>query len=259
MQKTKVLTKKLIDQILKKPPQEQGPYESFTEIEDEAAIYLSKKVKVSPSLYLSGLTSLSDVAATAFGKFDSCAQPNMFLILDGIKTISDKGLKSLAKFAGSISLNGLEALSDAGAEALASHQGGRLRLNGLKSLTETAAKALAGYYKGKYSGEFLSLGGLADANDGVLKELVKYKGYLGLAGLKIISDSGAKILAEHRGPHLYLDGLKTLSEAAAKALAGYKGFNNAAYNTKGKISLGKEAAKKLLKQKGGEDVLDQDE
>jgi hypothetical protein len=57
MGKTKVLTKKLIDQIPKKPPQEQGPYESFTEIEDEAAIHLSKKVKVSPSLYLSGLTS----------------------------------------------------------------------------------------------------------------------------------------------------------------------------------------------------------
>jgi hypothetical protein len=29
--------------------------------------------------------------------------------------------------------------------------------------------------------------------------------------------------------------------------------------TRGKISLGKEAAKVLLKQKGGEDVLDQDE
>ena len=258
MGKTKVLTKKLIDQILKSPDQYDHPYDSFTAIEDEAAIHLSKKVKACPSLYLSGLTSLSDVAATAFGKFDCCAQPNMFLILDGIKTISDKGLKSLAKFAGSISLNGLEALSDAGAEALASHQGGRLRLNGLKSLTETAAKALAGYYKGKYSGAFLSLGGLVEASDGVLKELVKYKGNLGLAGLKKLSDSGAKILAEHRGSHLYLDGLKTLSDAAAKALAGYNGINPLD-KTRGKISLGKEAAKVLLKQKGGDDVLDQDE
>ena len=96
-------------------------------------------------------------------------------------------------------------------------------------------------------------------SDDTLKELVKYKGHLGLSGLKKISDSAAKILAEHRGRHLSLDGLKTLSVPAAKALVGYKGFNNAAYNTKGKISLGKDAAKILLKQKGGDDVLDQDE
>ena len=95
-------------------------------------------------------------------------------------------------------------------------------------------------------------------SDDTLKELVKYKGHLGLSGLKKISDSAAKILAEHRGCSLSLDGLKTLSVPAAKALAGYKGFN-AVYNTKGKISLGKDAAKILLKQKGGDDVLDQDE
>ena len=78
-----------------------------------------------------------------------------------------------------------------------------------------------------------------------------------MPGLKL-SDSGAKILAEHRGSHLYLDGLKTLSDAAAKALAGYKGINPLD-KTRGKISLGKEAAKVLLKQKGGDEVLFDDE
>ena len=258
MEKTKVLTKKLIDQILKKPPQEQGPYESFTVIEDEAAVYLSKKIKVL-TLNLDGLTSLSDVAAAAFGKFDCCGCPNYSVLLNGVKTISDAGLKSLAKFEGSLSLGGLRELSDAGAQALVSHKGGRLRLNGIKALTVSAAKILSGYYKGKNSGDCLFFGGLTEMSDDTLKELVKYKGHLGLSGLKKISDSAAKILAEHRGRHLSLDGLKTLSVPAAKALVGYKGFNNAAYNTKGKISLGKDAAKILLKQKGGDDVLDQDE
>jgi hypothetical protein len=258
MKKTKVLTKKLIDQILKKPAQEQHPYESFQSIEDEAAIYLSKKVKVSPSLYLSGLTSLSDVAAAAFGKFDCCYQPNMFLHLDGMLTISDQGLKSLANFEGSLSLGGLRELSDAGAKALVSHKGGRLRLGGLTTITESAAQILSGYYKGKYSGDTLTFASLSEIEDGALKQLVKYKGHLGLPGLKTISDTAAKILAEHRGSHLDLGGLKTLSAPAAKALAGYKGFDSVC-KTKGQISLGKEAAKVLLKQKGGDAVLFDDE
>ena len=256
MPKTKILTKKLIDQILKKPSEDE-PYNSFTEIEDEAADYLSKKIKVL-TLYLDGLTSLSDVAAAAFGKLDCCGGPNFSLHLNGLKTISDMGLKSLAKFEGSLSLGGLRELSDASATALVSHKGGRLWLDGLTSLTESAAKILSAYYKGKNSGEFLSFGALAEASDETLKELVKYKGRLGLSGLKKISDSAAKILAGHRGSFLDLSGLKTLSGSAAKALAGYKGYDTV-YKSSGKIRLGKEAGQVLLKQKGGDGVLFDDE
>ena len=149
MGKEKVLTKKLIDQILKKPPQEDDSYDSFTEIEDAAAVYLSEKVKAVPTLSLNGLASMSDVAAAAFGKLDCCQQPNFFLYLDGLKTISDKGLRDLAKFQGSLSLGGLKQLSDAGAKALASHKGGGLRLCGLSNLSESAAKNLSGYFKSK--------------------------------------------------------------------------------------------------------------
>ena len=258
MGKEKVLTKKLIDQIIKKPSQEDEPYGSFSAIEDDAAIHLSKKVKAAPSLYLNGLTSLSDVAAAALGKLDCCGCPNFYLYLDGVKAISDAGLRSLAKFEGSLSLGGLNQLSDEGARALVSHKGGRLWLNGLTSLTESAAKILSAYYKGKNSGEFLSFGALAEASDETLKELVKYKGRLGLSGLKKISDSAAKILAGHRGSFLDLSGLKTLSGAAAKALAGYKGYDTV-YKSSGKIRLGKEAGQVLLKQKGGDGVLFDDE
>jgi len=256
MGKEKVLTKKLIDQILKKPSEEE-PYKSFTEIEDEAAVYLSKKIKVL-TLYLDGLTSLSDVAAAAFGKLDCCGCPNFSVHLNGVKTISDAGLKSLAKFEGSLSLGGLRELTDAGAKALVSHKGGRLWLDGLASLTESAAKILSGYYKGKNSGDMLAFDGLAEISDGALKELVKYKGRLSLSGLKTISDSAAKVLAEHKGPFLDLSGLKTLSGPAAKALAGYKGFDSVS-KTRGQIRLGKEAAKVLLKQKGGDAVLFDDD
>lgn len=258
MAQEKILTKKLIDQILKNPPPEDDPYDTFTAIEDDAAVYFSKKVKAAPHLYLTGITSLSAVAAAAFGKFDCCEQPNFFLYLDGLKTISDKGLNDLAKFKGSLSLGGLKQLSDDGAKALASHKGGRLRLRGLTAISESAAKILSGYYKGKNSGDWLTFDGLPEISDGALKELVKYKGHLGLSGLKTVSDTAAKILAEHRGPHLYLLGLKTLSGPAAKALAGYKGFDSV-YKTRGKISLGKEAAKVLLKQKGGDAVLFDDD
>lgn len=258
MGKEKVLTKKLIDQILKKPPQEDDPFDSFTAIEDDAAVYFSKKVKAAPTRSLNGLTCLSDDAAAAFGEIDCCQQPNFFLYLDGLKTISDKGLSDLAKFQGSLSLGGLKQLSDAGAKALASHKGGRLRLCGLSKLSESAAKILSSYYKGKNSGAVLTLSGLTEVSDDTLEELVKYKGHLGLPGLKTISDSAAKILAEHKGSFLDLSGLKTLSAPAAKALAGYKGFD-AVCKTRGQISLGKEAAKVLLKQKGGDAVLFDDE
>ena len=255
--KEKILTKKLIDQILKKQPEE-GPYNSFTKIENEAAIYLSKKVKVAPTLSLTGLSSLTDVAAAAFGKFDCCEQPNFFLYLDGLKNISDKGLNELAKFKGSLSLGGLKQLSDDGAKALASHKGGRLQLCGLTTLSDSAAKILSSYFKGKNSGNVLNFGGLTEASDETFKELSKYKGFLGLPSLKSISDSAVKILAGHQGSFLDLSGLKTLSIPAAKALAGYKGFDSV-YKTRGKISLGKEAAKVLLKQKGGDAVLFDDE
>jgi hypothetical protein len=122
----------------------------------------------------------------------------------------------------------------------------------------SAAQILSGYYKGKNSGDSLTFASLSEIEDETLKQLVKYKGHLGLSGLKMISDSAAKILAEHKGSFLDLSGLKTLSASAAKALAGYKGFDSV-YKTRGQISLGKEAAKVLLKQKGGDAVLFDDE
>lgn len=269
MQKTKVLTKKLIDQILRKPIQlghyrpdgafhQVEPFDSFTEIEDDAAIYFSKKVKVEISLKLNDLTSLSDVAAAAFGRLDCDGCPGYSLVLAGLKNISDTGLKSLAKFQGSLSLGGLRELSNAGAKALASHKGAQLDLNGLTTLTELAAKNLSSYYKGKNSGDWLGLCGLSKVKDGILKELVKYKGHLLLSGFKTISDSAAKILAEHQGPRLHLDGLKTLSETAARALSAYKGVRPAdkfLSKTRGTILLGENSARVLLKQKGGDVVL----
>ena len=115
MSEEKVLTKEIAEQFL--ADEDSVDLSEFTAIEDDAAEVLSTNEPTNPwgrSLYLFGLTSLSDSAA-----------------------------ESLSKHKGDISLASLTSLSDSAAESLSKHKGFSLRLGGLTELSDAAAESLS--------------------------------------------------------------------------------------------------------------------
>ena len=82
---------------------------------------------------LSGLTNLSDPAATILGKHEGS------LCLDGLTELSDAGAESLSKQKGNLSLCGLASLTDAATESLSKQQG-YLNVSGLTKNSDAAAE-----------------------------------------------------------------------------------------------------------------------
>jgi len=219
------------------------------------------------TLYLHGLTSVSDAAANALAKHkgelsllrltslsespghlaltEALAKHkgSRYLNLDGLITLSDAAAEVLAKHKGDLHLSGLIALSDAAAKALAQHNG-NLDLRRITTLSDAAAKALA-----QHRNE-LNLSGLTNLSDAAANALAKHKGELSLRRLTTLSESPghlalAKALAKQKGS-LYLSGLINLSDAAARALAQHKGD----LDLSGLATLSDAAAEVLAKHKG---------
>ncbi len=191
----------------------------LTTLTDDAAEALAS---YSGRLSLNGLRTLTDKAAKAL------AQHAKDLQLDGLTTLTDKAAKALWCHCEGLSLNGLTVLrGDEGAEALAESERNPLfnffrtadlSLNGLTALTDKAAEALA------QRGGNLQLDGLMTLSDEAAEALAKHRvglvhDRLSLNGLTTLSDKAAEALAKHQGMSLSLNGLKTLTDKAAEALA----------------------------------------
>jgi predicted DNA-binding WGR domain protein len=156
------------------------------------------------------------------------------LDLDGLTSLSDGAAQALAQHEGNLSLDGLTSLSDAAAQALAQHEG-HLSLDGLTSLSDAAAQALA-----QHEGN-LSLDGLTSLSDGAAQALAQHKGDLDLSGLTSLSDGAAQALAQHKG-RLELNGLTSLSDAAVQALAQHKGELRLSGGISRKVTLARKRA-----------------
>ena len=176
MTNSKIITKKIAEEILSG----EQDAESFTSIEDAAAVMLAKNRS---RLSLSGLTTISDASVEALAKHEG-----YHLDLSGLTTISNPSAEALAKHEGYLDLSGLTTISDDSVGALAKNEGD-LDLSGLTRLSDIAARDLA-----------------------------KHKGVLALNGLKILNNAAAQSLAKHEGT-LYLNGLVGLSATSATALA----------------------------------------
>jgi hypothetical protein len=138
-------------------------------------------------LYLNGLTTLSDEAATAL------AQHKGSLSLNGLTTLSDEAAKALAQHEGELFLNGLTTLSDEAAKALAQHKG-ELQLGSISfSLTSDSALVWATLLRGQ-----LSAVTALDSPDAVAiaKALATRKDPLSLPNLKKISPKTLSALIE---------------------------------------------------------------
>lgn len=133
----------------------------FTSITDDAAEVVSKYR--GGTLFLYGLTNLSDAAADALSRHQGDLE------LGGLTELSEAAAEALSKHQGSLILDGLTELSDAAAEALSKHQG-VLILRGLTELTDYAAEALS-----KHQGNLL-LDGVTELSDVAAEALSKYKG-----------------------------------------------------------------------------------
>ena len=88
-------------------------------------------------LSLGGLLELSDEAAENISE-----HRGKRLTLTRLQSLSDKAIKSLSSYEGTLDLSGLTCLSDTAAQALSEHKG-PLVLDGLTTLSEIAARALS--------------------------------------------------------------------------------------------------------------------
>ena len=181
----------------------------YTEITVEAAQVLAgygKREGDRPDgqLDLSGLTEISEECAGALEKH--AGEINLY----GLNEISPKVANKLGKKSGTLLLNGLNTISLEVAEALAGQSDGYLCLDGLESIDMEIAGALS-----KHSGGGLSLGGLSEISKEIAEKLIETSDVLRLDGLRAISDSVARVLANKTD--LWLEGLSVddLSNLAA--------------------------------------------
>jgi mono/diheme cytochrome c family protein len=169
-------------------------------------------------IYFDGLTEISDETLTALAEHKVPPGEKFFVHLRGLKTLSDEGAAILAawpKWCGD--LPALTALSEKSAAALASSRNWNGNLSSVKTITPEMAKTLAGRQGN------LWLDGLTTLAEETAKELASHHGgTLSLNGLTSLSDGAVVVLAAHDG-HLSLNGLKSLSDQSAAALGKHKG------------------------------------
>ena len=139
------------------------------------------------SLSLNGLATISDDVAKALTQYERRLELDVLDILP-LETAQELEQDEFFTLLPELHLNGLLALSDESAKALAKHKGLRLHLDGLTMLSDNAAKAFA-----------------------------RHRSELQLNGLTTLSDEAVKWMSLHRGS-LYLNGLTTLSDEAAITL-----------------------------------------
>jgi hypothetical protein len=130
--------------------------------------------------------------------------------LYGLNELSPKIASKLGKKSGTLLLNGLNTISLEVAEALAGQSDGYLCLDGLESIDMEIAGALS-----KHSGGGLSLDGLSEISKEIAEKLIETNDVLRLNGLRAISDSVARVLANKTD--LWIEGVSVndLSNLAA--------------------------------------------
>ena len=183
-------------------------------------------------LILNGLTSISVESAKALAGYEG------YLMLDGLTKLPDDVAAALAKFKGeNLDLDGLQSISDKGLASLATSKTKGLSF-GFKSISVTQAKILKAY-KGDLglsikhlSTEVAAILGerrgklympfLTSLSVGVAVGLANHKGYLDLNGLESLSAKAAWQLARHKGD-IDFGEMKKLTKEAAKALAKVEG------------------------------------
>ena len=261
-------------------------FEGLTQLADEAAIVLGKKLSgnlpalasLSPALakviaqsrgnlVLNSLTTLSDEAAKALTEN---AQNRGALFLNGLTKLSPEAARSICRREGYLYLNGLTTIPDEVLKALAEHKSpGYARpivyFDGLTTLSDEGATVLASWPK--WSGELPVLPTLSEHGAAAFassryfrgnlpavktlsveatRALAQRNGNLSLDGLTSLTGEAAAALAEHHGGTLSLDGLKTLPDKAAAALATHDGW----LSIDGLVVLSPGAAKALAQHRG---------
>ncbi|MFT5042779.1 MAG: hypothetical protein ACI8TX_003772, partial [Hyphomicrobiaceae bacterium] len=215
-------------------------FEGLTQLSDEAAIVLGKKLSgnlpalssLSPEvakalsqtrghLVLNSLTTLSDEAAKALTED---AQNRGDLFLNGLTKLSPETARSICRREGDLYLNGLTTISDETLKALAEHKAHPhhakplVYFGSLTTLSGEGATVLAEWPK--WSGELPALTALSEHTATALAASRNWKGKL--PAVKTLSVEAARALAQHSGP-LSVDGLTTISEEVAAALAQHHG------------------------------------
>jgi hypothetical protein len=183
---------------------------------------------------LSEYTEIEEAAAKILAKYEGS------LVLDGLSLIPDSVALSLAKHRDDLSLNGLVRLTPESANALAKHRGPLLSLDGLGNLHVRARYLLRLVDQGLPDEEIRRRVygyGNQESDEWVvdlrkaLEALAKHNGTLRLSGVEAslleyadsFAESLAKLLREHKGT-LLLWGLEHLSVECAQSLA--KAKNN---------------------------------
>ena len=164
--------------------------------------------------------------------------------------IEDRAARAIARHTGTLPLGALTELTDAAADALATHQGGALDLGGLTELSDIAAEAFS-----RYQGD-LNLNGLTALSDAAARALSNHKGGLNLQGVKKLSDAAANALSRHK-EELWLTGLTDLSTGDITGLscAGAQAFDGHPMLRLDYTRFSPTAKPAKLRQKIQEDIL----
>ena len=208
------------------------------ELSPRAAAELAKRrgTSIRDDLLLNGLTRISVETAEALAGYEG------YLMLDGLVQLSDDVAAALAKFKGrNLDLDGLQTISNKGLATLATSGAKRLSF-GFKSISEEIAEILSAY-KGELGLDITRL------SAPVAAILGRRKGRLGMECLRALRTDAARGLARHRGT-LDLCGLESISAQAAWQLARHKGDIDLYSVNK----LTREAAKALATVKGVVDL-----
>ena len=209
MSKKNILTLEIAEKFLN--DNDSVVLKKFTSLEDAAAEALSK---CKGSLYLDGLTTLSKDAASLLAKV--APLPGEFNCLKFHSLIPSIDVaKQLAKYKGEQICFGLRSVDLPFVKEMAQFQG-HLWLGEVSQLDDDVAGELAtrgggAYFGGAYfNGAYLD--GVQEYKDGpghlaLVRALVEWNKdhWLGLRGLKKISQSALAVLAEYEGPELLAD------------------------------------------------------
>ena len=206
----------------------------LTELSPRVAAELAKRkgASIMDDLLLKGLSQISVETAEALTRYEG------YLMLDGLTQLSDDVAAALAKFKGrNLDLDGLRTISNKGLATLAAAGMKQLQL-GFKSISVEQAEILSAFkgilgldvhrlsapvaaILGRRKGGLYMECLLALPTD-VARGLARHRGDLDLCGLESISAKSAWQLARHKGD-IDLYSVKKLSREAAKALAKVEG------------------------------------
>ena len=168
---------------------------------------------------LDGLREFDAASARALvANSNSGPIPGYSLSLNGLNRVSEETARGLgsAQFA-FLSLDGLEELDAGAARALSAVGGGYLQASRLKQLSTRTLWELCPWGR-------IILPGIKQLDTGNMSSSVpKSCGILELDGLEDLNVSGAKALATWPGPYINLKGVKQITAPALAALARFRG------------------------------------